>query len=193
MTRALSAALLLTCAAASAPAIAQEAQTPTLADVRNGLVGQWSGELQYRDYQSDQWVGIPMAVTVEAVGDGVTLIRRAVFDDGPRRGAVYITSLEMLAADGAGEVSTSFRAGNEPEIGKFQLSLASVSDLEHWTVVASAEGSDDDRPARIRETTTRDGANMTTLKEVDFTDDAEETWLQRNRTVLQRSEPPATP
>ena len=52
--------------------------------------------------------------------------------------------------------------------------------------IASAEGMDDDRPALIRETTTRDGDRLVTLKEVDFTDDAADEWLQRNRTVLER-------
>ncbi len=45
---------------------------------------------------------------------------------------------------------------------------------------------DDDRPALIRVTTTRSGARMVTLTEVDFTDDKVETWLVRNRTTLDR-------
>jgi hypothetical protein len=45
---------------------------------------------------------------------------------------------------------------------------------------------DDDRPARIRETTTRDGASLVTLKEVDFLDEPGEQWFSRNRSVLER-------
>ena len=173
---------------AAAPIAAEEpaAPPPTLAEARASTAGSWRGELQYRDYQSNEWVGIPVTVTTEPVGDGVTLVRRAVFDDGPRRGAVYITSVEMLAKDGAKEFSTSFRAGNEPEIGRFTLALAEARDAEHWTIVATAQGTDDDRPAMIRETTMRDGGRLTTLKEVDFTDDADDDWLPRNRTLLER-------
>jgi len=183
-TRAALAALLL---AGAGPASAQEPAAPlTLAQARLSLAGQWRGELQYRDYQSNEWVGIPVSVTVEPVGDGVTLLRRAVFDDGPKRGAVYITSLEMLGRDGVTEYATSFRAGSTPDIDTYTLTLADARDSVHWTIVATANGSDDDRPARLRETTTRNGDGLTTLKEVDFTDDAGEAWLQRNRTVLTR-------
>ena len=59
-------------------------------------------------------------------------------------------------------------------------------DAEHWTLVEERLGADDDRPARIRETTTRDGASLVTLKEVDFTDDATADWLVRNRTTLSK-------
>jgi hypothetical protein len=66
------------------------------------------------------------------------------------------------------------------------LTLASATDAAHWTILAVEEGADDNRPARIRLTTTRDGASLTTLKEVDFLDDTAEEWLTRNRTVLTR-------
>lgn len=167
-------------AAAAPPAL-------TVKEARATTAGSWRGELQYRDYQSDRWVGIPVTVTVEPVADGVTLLRRAVFDDGPARGAVYITSLELLGKDGATEYATSFRAGRAPELASATLALTEARDPAHWTLVATRTGSDDDRPAKIRETTVRDGDSLTTLKEVDFTDDAGEAWLARNRTVLTKA------
>lgn len=175
----LAAALTLT--AAAPPAL-------TVKEVRATTAGSWRGELQYRDYQSDRWVGIPVTVTIEAIGDGVTLLRRAVFDDGPARGAVHITTLELLGADGTTEYATSFRAGREPELGRAALALAEARDAARWTIVATRTGTDDDRPAKIRETTVRDGDSLTTLKEVDFTDDAGEAWLARNRTVLRKTD-----
>ncbi|WP_067489840.1 hypothetical protein [Erythrobacter sp. CCH5-A1] len=183
MRLALAAVLAFT---AAAPAAAQTAPALTLAEARASTAGAWEGQLQYRDYQSGEWQGIPMTVTVSLEGDGNTLTRRAIFDDGPRVGNVFITSLEMLGPDGATEYATSFRAGRVPELGKATLSLAAATDTAHWTILAIEEGTDDDRPARIRLTTTRDGASLVTLKEVDFLDDAGEAWLTRNRTVLTR-------
>jgi hypothetical protein len=173
-------------ALAAVPAAAQDAPAVTLAEARASLAGAWAGELQYRDYQSGEWQGIPMTVTVTLEGDGNTLTRRAVFDDGPKVGNVFITSLEMLGPDGATEYATSFRAGRVPELGKATLTLAAAIDAAHWTMLAVEEGEDADRPARIRLTTTRDGASLVSLKEVDFLDDAGEEWLTRNRTVLTR-------
>lgn len=172
--------------AAVAPAAAQTAPALTLAEARASTAGAWEGQLQYRDYQSGEWQGIPMTVTVSLEGDGNTLTRRAIFDDGPRVGNVFITSLEMLGPDGATEYATSFRAGRVPELGKATVTLAAARDAAHWTILAIEEGTDDDRPARIRLTTTRDGASLTTLKEVDFLDEPGEQWLTRNRTVLTR-------
>jgi len=189
MRLALAAAVLAAITTLAAPLAAQDAPPAvTLAEARASTAGAGEGELQYRDYQSGTWEGIPMTVTGTLEGDGNTLTRRATFDDGPRVGNVYITALEMLGPDGTTEYAASFRAGREPELGKATLTLAAATDAAHWTILAIEEGEDDDRPARIRLTTTRDGASLTTLKEVDFLDDAAEAWLTRNRTVLTRKE-----
>jgi hypothetical protein len=117
-------------------------------------------------------------------GDGVTLIRTADYDDGPKTGNVRITTISMLAADGQHESSATFRKGKEVELETATLRLAAGRDAMHWTLVETVDGKDDDRPATIRVTTTRDGASLVTLKEVDFTDDANADWLSRNRTTL---------
>jgi hypothetical protein len=171
----------------AAPAVAQQAAPAvTLAQARASTAGAWQGELQYLDYQSGEWQGIPVAVKVTLEGDGNTLTRRAEFDDGPQVGMVYITSMAILDKDGRTEYSTGFRAGRTPELGSDTLTLASAFDAAHWTILATRDGMDDNRPARIRETTTRDGASMVTLKEIDFLDEPGEQWFSRNRTVLER-------
>ena len=170
--------------ALASPAAAQLAPAITLAQARASTAGAWEGELQYLDYQSGEWQGIPVSVTVTLERDGNTLLRRAVFDDGPRVGNVYITGISMLGKDGVTEYGTGFRAGRTPWFEAATLTLAAATDASHWTIIAVREAEDDNRPARIRETTTRDGASLVTLKEVDFLDDAGEEWFSRNRTVL---------
>lgn len=186
-------ALILSAAAASlttslalpAPATAQEDAGTTLAEARASVAGNWRGELQYRDYQSDQWIGLPVAVEVAMMGDGVTMVRQASFDEGPSRATVYITNVNMLAPDGSTEYVANFRADRPAESGQFTVALVSASDAENWTMTSSQEGYDANRPARIRETTIREGASLVTLKEVDFLDDEGEEWLSRNRIVLE--------
>ena len=85
----------------------------------------------------------------------------------------------------------SFRADRPAELGSFSLRFADTKngealDATHWTVVAETDGKDDNRPATIRETTTRNGPKLVTLKEVDYSDDEKEEWLQRNRTVIEK-------
>lgn len=170
----------------------EEAQqaTFTMTDTRTELAGRWHGELQYRDYQSNQWFGIPVTVDMESIDDGATIIRKAHFDDG-NAGTVHITIVSMLAPDGETEYVGSFRADRPAELISRTLRLAGTTTemaptAIHWTVIAETDGEDDNRPARIRETTTRTGPKLVTLKEVDFSDDNKEEWLQRNRTVLNR-------
>ena len=171
--------------AAAAPLSAQDAPFDLKA-ARASLAGDWRAELQYRDYQSGEWIGIPYSATIALVGDGVTLVRTSAYDDGPARGTVWITSVAMLAADGATEYTGTYRADRPAEQDSARLTLSAATDPAHWTIVSDREGEDDDRPARIRETTVRDGDTVTSTKEVDFADDDRDEWLVRNRTVLTR-------
>ena len=172
--------------ALAATGLAAEPPAITLAQARNSLVGSWEGKLEYRDYQADKWFGLPVKVSVRDGGDGVTQLRVADFDDGPGTGIVRITSVSMLAADGTSEYTATFRKGRAAELGTAQLALTAGANAAHWVLVSTETASDDDRPARIRVTTARDGAVLVALKEVDFTDDAGEAWLVRNRETLTR-------
>ncbi len=177
------------------PAIGQDQPQPakfTVADTPTELGGQWSGRLEYLDYQSKRWFGIPATVEVELVDDGATVIRKASFDDGDS-GTVCITIVSMLAPDGKTEYVGSFRADRAATLSNFSIRLDDQNsdetlDATHWTVIAETDGEDDRRPARIRETTTRIGSKLTTLKEVDYRDDEKQEWIQRNRTVMVKSD-----
>ena len=167
--------------------LAAAGMPPTIQDARASLAGRWQGKLEYRDYQADRWFGLPVTVTVELGGDRLTLIRKAAFDDGPQTGIVHITTVALFDPRTGQEQAASFRAGRPVEVDTATLRLTDARDAEHWTLVEESDGRDDDRPARIRETTTREGDSLVTLKEVDFADDAKAEWLQRNRTTLTRS------
>ena len=186
-------AVLAALLAAAVPAVAAPPAgppiAPSVADAIASQTGAWRGSLEYRDYQADRWFGIPMAVTITDGGDGVTQIRTADFDDGPKVGIVRITTMSMLGADGTTEYSTAFRKGRVPELSSAQLTLTAWRDPAHWSMRAEERAADDDRPALIRTTFTRDGDTLTSLKEVDFTDDTAEEWLVRNRTTLERAAP----
>lgn len=181
--------ILMAFGAATAALAAQSAPPDaplTLTAVRAGLVGTWQGKLEYRDYQADRWFGLPVTVRVELMRDGLTLIRHADFDDGPQTGIVTITTTALFDPKTGREQSVSFRKGRDAELVTTTLRLTRSDAVDRWTIEELRNGRDDDRPARIRETTKRDGATMVTLKEVDFLDDKSESWLTRNRTTLTR-------
>jgi hypothetical protein len=157
----------------------------TISALRAATDGNWTGQLEYLDYGANRWFGLPMTVAIEAQTDGVTMIRKADFDDGPQTGIVRITTISLVNDTQGTESSAIFRKNRPMDADVWQVHLAGPArDLTHWTIVAQTVGKDGDRQATLRETTTRDGDTLTTLKEVDPLDDGKDEFFSRNRTRL---------
>lgn len=167
--------------------VAAEAQQPAPAPVelRLGLIGHWSGALGYRDYQSNRLFEIPVATTIETPGDGATLIRRSLFNDGPGN-PVWITTVSLDDAQAATSTSASFRAGRSPELSTEAVAVTAFADPTHWTLSYRRIGEDDDAPADIRITETRDGDALVEIKEVRPVGASDDAWRFRNQTRLTR-------
>jgi hypothetical protein len=174
---------ILSVAFLAIPASAQPATD--VAAARASLVGKWHGSLEYLDYTANQWFGIPATTTIEDQGDSATIIRKSDFDDGPKVGNVRITSIELFdSTKGTVSIGT-FRKGKTPNIETYTIRMGGAAkDATHWTMIEEVLAQDDNRPAIVRITTTRDGNSLQALKEVDFQDDDKAEWLSRNRTKL---------
>lgn len=158
-----------------------------VAAARESLAGNWEGSLDYLDYGANKWFGIPVKTVVEDQGDGVTMIRKSDFDDGPKIGNVRITSVELFDPVAGSVTTATFRKGRPVDVFTYNVRMEGTApDAMHWTMVEESLGKDDGRPAILRLTTTRDGNRIETLKEVDFQDDQKSEWLTRNRTRLTR-------
>lgn len=172
---------------ASAPIARVEAQAnaPFPTDLRLSLVGRWSGALGYRDYQSDRMFEIPVTTTIEALPDGLTLIRRSLFDDGPDK-PVWITTVSLDDRTAATATSAAFRAGRPVEPLVETMSVRDVRDATRWTIVYRTVGIDGEAPAEIRVTETLDGLTLMSIKEVRPVGAGDEAWAFRNQTRLTR-------
>jgi hypothetical protein len=170
--------------AETAPAVVGIA-APSPAALQSGLAGRWTGALGYRDYQTDELFEIPVSTTVVQVADGVTQVRISLFDDGPAR-PVWITTTS-LQNEAAGTVSSaSYRSGRPVELGVETVRLTDWSDDTHWTLVYDSTAEDDDQPAEIRVTETRDGDSLMSVKAVRPVGGDETAWRFRNQTRLTR-------
>jgi hypothetical protein len=114
-------------APASNARVEAQADTPSPTDLRLSLVGRWSGALGYRDYQSNRLFEIPVTTTIEALPDGLTLIRRSLFDDGPDK-PVWITTVSLDDRAAATVTSAAFRAGRPVEPLVETMSVRDVRD-----------------------------------------------------------------
>lgn len=168
------------------PAIAKPAPVDVAA-ARLSLAGKWEGSLEYLDYGANKWFGIPVKTLVEDQGDGVTTIRKSDFDDGPSVGNVRITSVEIYDPAISTVTTGTFRKGRSVELNAYKVRMEGAVDATHWTMVEESLGKDDDRPAKLRLTTTRDGDKIETVKQIDFQDDDKAEWITRNRTRMIRT------
>ncbi|BCA58534.1 hypothetical protein HMP06_1303 [Sphingomonas sp. HMP6] len=178
--------LTILLALVAAPAAAADKDAAAAALLAQ-TAGRWQGELQYRDYQSNTWQGLPMTVTIVAQPDQMTTVRTAQYDDGPKTGIVTITTVSSVDPAASTLSYASFRRARATDVGLENITkVEQGADPTHWTIVTTEKRTDGNQVADVRETTTRDGDTLTTLKEVNPVDDDKDVWLPRNRSVLRR-------
>ena len=142
--------------------------------------GTWEGELYYLDYQSGQRFGIPMRVEASLTPDGATLVRRLVYTDpGVLVHAINLTTLDR----DSGELVEAFFREGKGEIMRAEVTAINYTDEDSWRLVYELDGMDDDRPARIRHTISREGDGLKARKEVRYVDGGPE-YFERNGSEL---------
>ena len=164
-----------------------QAETFTPTEALLSLNGQWTGTLSYLDYQANKWFDLPQTRTMSVLGDKHTVLETAIYDDGPKTGLVYIFTLSAFEPDGKTVKSFSTRKGRPASSDTQTVRFGGANPTASaFVLVFESDAEDGGRPARIRVTLTFKDNLYTTLKEVDFTDDAKTEWLTRNRSVLKR-------
>ncbi len=138
----------------------------TAAELERGLVGQWVGALEYRDYRTNEKQELPMTNAISALPDGVTVTRVSTFDDGPVTGLVYITTIKLFDLKTPSASNAVFRKGRALDTWTDNALVTRFLSDTQWTVVYQHDGSDNNKPATLRTTQTRDGDMLSALKEV---------------------------
>lgn len=173
---------LLALLAVGLPAQAQP--NPTAAELERSLSGLWTGALEYRDYQSNRQEKLPMQTRLSVGPDQATLTRLSTFDDGPRVGNVFITTVSLFNAAGTRVTSAMFRHGRDVEMVTDEAAVTTWQDNTRWTVVYQRQGIDGGQAADIRVTQSRSGAVLKAVKEVKPAGAPDSAWAFRNQTVL---------
>lgn len=171
---------LMLFAAIAQTTMAGAAAPETVVDAFTHLEGDWQGQLEYRDYQSDKLQAIPMRVEFDSIEDDTTFLQRSTFTDPGF--PVFITTL--INVDGTTVNVASSRAGRPFESYDQIARLTAGASANSWTMTTTRVGKDGDRLAVIREVMTRDGDDLTITKEIDYLDDDSSEWMFRNRVTL---------
>lgn len=117
--------------------------------------------------------------------DGLTQIRRSLFDDGPDK-PVWITTVSLDDRAAGTVTSAAYRAGRAVELSVETVTVTAYVDPTHWSIVYGRTGQDGDSMADIRVTATRDGNDLLEIKEVRPAGSSE-AWAYRNQTRLSRT------
>lgn len=115
-----------------------------LADAALAMSGNWSGELTYRDYRSDQRVAIPHERSIAVDPAGAFATHQNVFTDPGYK--VYSAELHKFDAQRLTVASTSDQGINVEE---FAIVSIEKND-EVWQLQAEGNAFDNGQPAQIR-------------------------------------------
>lgn len=178
-------ALASTTVVAGASPVAAQTGAPTPVELQRSLTGRWDGALGYRDYQTNELFEIPVSTTIVQVPDGVTQVRTSLFDDGPAN-PVWITSVSLHDTAAGTVTSASYRAGRPVSAVTETVRVLDWRDAGHWSLAYDSVAEDDEQPAEIRVTETRDGDSLLSVKMVRPVGADDSAWRFRNQTRLTR-------
>jgi hypothetical protein len=100
MTKKVRLSFLFAFVSASVLSALSQASVPDLLrdQIYSALAGEWTGQLEYRDYQSDERVVLPAWLEIKPSADGRSTQFRYTYDDGPTK---TVTELSTVAIDTA--------------------------------------------------------------------------------------------
>lgn len=137
------------------------AAPPTARDtLYPALTGAWTGTLEYTDYQPPHGrVRLPTTAAIETAADRKSVLVHFVFDDGGK----IVKSDERIAIDPDGNTLEWGSAEGTPQSYTVR---ALITTGGVTTLTAEGEGSDDDKPATLRETFTIGADALQIVREV---------------------------
>src|SRR5271156_3189179 len=84
--------LAFLCIPVSSPA---QTPAPPVKDLNTNFVGKWTGQLEYRDFQSNAQVFLPTWLTITETTDHKALQFNYVYDDGPSKTVRELTVITL--------------------------------------------------------------------------------------------------
>jgi hypothetical protein len=167
------------------PATLATAQAPP-SDLNANFVGRWTGQLEYRDFQSNAQVFLPTWLTITETADHKALQFNYVYDDGPSK---TVRELMIVTIDPAASKIT-FTSDRDKSSDSYTLEgLAGFSKTGRGTLILTGPGKENDKPVDVRITLTLRRNLYTYRKETRLQG---EDFKFRDAHTFTRAEPPAS-
>lgn len=133
---------------------AAQSSTPAVRDqIYSALSGEWTGQLEYRDFQSDERVVLPTWLEVKTTADGRSLEFAYNYDDGPTK---TVTELSTVTIDTPKNkfIITSDR-DHSSDIYQME-GVAAINAKGRAQFKLTGTGQENDKPVDVRITVTID-------------------------------------
>ena len=141
----------------AAASTAPEASRPT-----ENFAGDWTGQLEYRDYQSNERVFLPTWLAAEVAPDGRTLSLKYTYDDGPTK---VVREELKLTLDPTAKTATTTSDGEHTAASYAVAGFEDFAKKNRGKLVLTGAGKDNDKPADVRVTLTLYRNLLTWVKE----------------------------
>jgi len=109
------------------------------------MTGEWTGHLEYRDYQSDERVMLPTWLEVKPASDGNSVVFSYTYDDGPTKTVLEKSSIT---------VDPSARTYTVTSDGDHSSSSYQIEELtagKHGIqITLTGHGTENDKPVDVR-------------------------------------------
>ncbi len=138
------------------PCVAQQVPVPipspiTLDQIYPGFVGDWVGQLEYRDFGDDSHVFLPTWLNVSRAADGRSLEFAYVYDDGPTK---TVKERSLISMDVAA-ASATFTSDRDHSSDTYKVSgLLDFAAKKRGTLTLTGTGTENDKKVDVRITIT---------------------------------------
>jgi hypothetical protein len=123
--------------------------TPPVKDLNTNFVGKWTGQLEYRDFQSNAQVLLPTWLSVTETPDQKSLQFNYVYDDGPTK---IVRELITVTLDPT-TAKMTFTSDHNSETYAVQ-GLDDFAKLGRGILTLTGPGKENDKPVDVRITVT---------------------------------------
>ena len=127
--------------------VGQQPAVATASSVYAGLVGDWVGHLEYRDFSSNERVFLPTWLTVKPGADSKSAQLAYAYDDGPNKTVKELSTVVLDATAG----TATFTSDREHSIDSYAVEgLAEFAKTGRGKLVLTGTGVENDKKVDVR-------------------------------------------
>ncbi|MEO6417545.1 MAG: hypothetical protein ABIP73_16035 [Gemmatimonadaceae bacterium] len=167
------------------------------ADLNGAFVGDWTGQLEYRDYTTNERTFLPTWLKITESADHRSLLFSYVYDDGPTKTVRERVSFVLDPAARKATLTDQDETSSKTKTSVWTYHVSGLDDFRktgRGVLVLTGEGEDNDKAAEVRITITL-GRNLYTarkeVREKGSVDDKE--YQFRDGYLFTRAQAPAAP